>query len=338
MLDDIIHDEDKIHQTTLADGPKFQYILERAETFLEHSDQMPLFRDNDRRISDPGNRCNLYLRHALLMTPIHRNDNPTRGALAAFFGIDQTMVSRYLPVMDSMLETLPTATKISEEITSAETQEDLKKIVPGFDGGDIYVDGAHCPVQRPSEKSLRRMKYSEKFTNNTNVYTNRDGTIIEISKSVVGSVGVFLLLREYPMPFGKWEEMHKQDRSEEEKNRIVYDRGYQGIAKDLPGTVSVIPYTKSKNHSLTREQKRHNSRINSERIPIEHFIDRLKRYARISDPCDGMVAAQFDREFNVIIWLVNLHLLWDHMCEMTPPGQQQTSVDWERARSEAPVK
>ena len=146
MLDDIIHDEDKLHQTTLSDGPKFQYMLERAETFLKHSGQMPLFRDNECRISDPGNRCKMYLRHALLMMLTHRNDNPTQETLAAFFGIDQIMISRYLPVMDRMLEeTLSTAAKISEEIASAKTQEDLKKIVPGFGGGDIHIDGTHCP-------------------------------------------------------------------------------------------------------------------------------------------------------------------------------------------------
>ena len=78
---------------------------------------MPLFRDDERRASDPGNRCKLYLRHALLMALVHKKDNPTQGVLAAFFGIDQTTVSRYLQVMDRMLaETLPTAAKISEEI------------------------------------------------------------------------------------------------------------------------------------------------------------------------------------------------------------------------------
>ena len=107
VLDDIIRDGDKLRQATLADGPKFRYMLERAERFLRDSGQMPLFRDDERRASDPGNRCKLYLR---------------QGVLAAFFGIDQTTVSRYLQVMNRMLaETLPTAAKISEEIAGAAT-------------------------------------------------------------------------------------------------------------------------------------------------------------------------------------------------------------------------
>ena len=342
VLDDIMRDADKLRQSTLADGPKFRYMLERAERFLAHSGQMPLFRDDDGRASDPGNRCRLYLRHALFMALVHKKDNPTQGVLAAFFGIDQTTVSRYLQVMDRMLaETLPTAAKISEEIAGAATQEEFKRIVPGQGGGDIFLDGTHCPVQRPSERTLRRMKYSGKkkrFTNNTNVYTNRDGVIIGISESTVGSVGDITLLKERPMPFGKWEEaMHDADRPGEERNRIFCDRGLQGIADHLPGTAPMIPHKKTKKTPLTREQKKHNSRINSERVLVEHSIGRLKRYDRITDPYDG-TAAQFNREFNVITGLVNLNLLWDHVRKEAPPGEWKTSVDWKRARSRAPVK
>ena len=74
---------------------------------------------------------------------------------------------------------------------------------------------------------------------------------------------------------------------------------------------------------------------------VEHSIGRLKRYDRITDPYDG-TAAQFNREFNVITGLVNLHLLWDHVRKkpdpVAPPGEWKTSVDWKRARSRAPVK
>ena len=101
VLDDIIRDGDKLRPATLADCNKFRYMLERAERFLAHSGQMPLFRDDAGRASDPGNRCKLYLRHALLMALIHKKDNLTQGALAAIFGIDQTTVSRYLQRCDS---------------------------------------------------------------------------------------------------------------------------------------------------------------------------------------------------------------------------------------------
>lgn len=79
----------------------------------------------------------------------------------------------------------------------------------------------------------------------------------------------------------------------------------------------MIPYKNTKKFPLTREQREHNSRINSERVLIEHPIGRLKRYDRITDPYDG-TAAQFNREFNVITGLVNLHLLWNCVCARRP--------------------
>ncbi len=145
--------------------------------------------------------------------------------------------------------------------------------------------------------------------NNTNVYTNQNGAVIGISKSTVGSVGDITLLKERPMPFGRWEEaMHDPDLPESDRCHPVVDRGYQGVADHLPGTTPEIPHKKTKKTPLTPEQREHNRRIHSERVLVEHTIGRLKRYARLADPYDG-TAAQFNREFNVITGLVNLNIV-----------------------------
>ncbi len=343
VFDEIIGSKTKLYRATLKDKEKFQFMLAYAKEFMKDSGQMPLFRDDDSRRSDPGNRCKLHLRHALLMALMHKKDNITQGVLGAVFGIDQAAVSRYLKVIDAMLEgILPTADKISKEIAAAPTKEEFKKIVPGPDGGKIFADGTHCPVQRPSERTVRRMKYSgkkKKFTNNTNVYANENGVIIGISKSTVGSVGDITLLKERPMPFGRWEEaMHDPDLPEAERCHVFVDRGYQGIEKHLPGITPEIPHKKSKKAPLTPEQREHNHRIHSERVLVEHTIGRLKRYARLADPYDGN-AAQFNREFNVITGLVNLDLLWDYVQKgPPPPGRWKMQVDWDRACSREPVK
>ena len=143
-------------------------------------------------------------------------------------------------------------------------------VLPVARSQTFQPDPGHSNLPPP----LRRMKYSDKkrrFTSNTNVYTNRDGVITGISESTVGSLGDTTLLRERPMPFGRWEEaMHGQDRPEGEKNRVFCDRGYQGISSDLPSIVPMIPRKRTKKSPLTREQGRHNSRINSERVLVEH--------------------------------------------------------------------
>ena len=247
------------------------------------------------------------------------------------------LLCRYLKVMDRILASvLPTAKNVSKEIAACKTKEEFKRMVPGPGGGDVTADGTHCPVQRPSEKTIRRMIYSGKkkrFTYNTNVYTNADGVVIGISRSSVGSTGDITLLREDPMPFGKWaESMRDGSTPEEDRIRIWADRGYQGTGKDLPGATLMIPHKRSKNHRiLTAEQKEHNHLVNSTRVRVEHSIGRLKRYARLADPYDGTIS-QFNHEFNVITGLVNLRLLWDKIDKGPPsPGRWGTSIDWSGA-------
>ena len=418
VFDSVISDESSLHSATLRSTEEFKYILEQVKAYATASNEMLLFYDDESRTSDPGNRCKLRLRHALLMALIRKKDNPTQGTLQALFGVDQTSVCRYLHVMDRILaavlptaenvskdiaecetreefkkrvptavlptaenvskdiaecetreefkkrvptavlptaenvskdiaecETreefkkrvptavLPTAENVSKDIAECETREEFKKRVPEPGGGDLFVDGTHCRVQRPSKKTVRRMRYSGKkktFTNNTNVYTNVNGVIIGISKSSVGSTGDITLLREDPMPFGKWEEsMHDDSLPEEDRIRIWVDKGYLGTDKDLPGTNLMIPHKRSKNHRiLTAEQKEHNHLVNSTRVRVEHSIGRIKRYARMTDPYDGTIG-EFNRELNVITGLVNLSLLWDKIDKGPPsPERWGARIDW----------
>ena len=208
VLDEIIRVGKNLHDATLKCREQFQYMLDRAEAWIRQSGKSPLFRSDETRASDPGNRCKLYPRHALLMALMYKKGNPTQGVLAAFFGIDQATVSRYIDVLDEVLEAvLPTATNISKEIAGTETKEDLKKIISGPDGGIMMIDGTHCPLQRPDEKQMRSMMYSgkkKKFTLNTTVCINENGVIVAISGSTVGSVHDITLLRESPLPFGRW--------------------------------------------------------------------------------------------------------------------------------------
>ena len=390
VFDSVISDESSLHSATLRSTEEFKYILEQVKAYATASNEMLLFYDDESRASDPGNRCKLRLRHALLMALIRKKDNPTQGTLQALFGVDQISVCRYLHVMDRILAAVlptaenvskdiaecetreefkkrvptaalptaenvskdiaecetreefkkrvptaafPTAENVSKDIAECETREEFKKRVPEPGGGDLFVDGTHCRVQRPSEKTVRRMRYSGKkktFTNNTNVCTNVNGVIIGISKSSVGSTGDITLLREDPMPFGKWEEsMHDDSMPEEDRIRIWVAKGYLGTDKDLPGTNLMIPHKRSKNHRiLTAEQKEHNHLVNSTRVRVEHSIGRIKRYARMTDPYDGTIG-EFNRELNVITGLVNLSLLWDKIDKGPPsPERWGTRIDW----------
>ena len=65
-LDGIINDGALLHAATLHSREEFEYIPERFEEAIIKSEDAPLFRNNEMRSDDPGNRCSLYPRHALL--------------------------------------------------------------------------------------------------------------------------------------------------------------------------------------------------------------------------------------------------------------------------------
>ena len=69
-LDDIISDRTRLHAATLRNKKEFEYILMNLEKAIKESKNVPLFRSNEKRSDDPGNRCSLYPRHALLMSEV----------------------------------------------------------------------------------------------------------------------------------------------------------------------------------------------------------------------------------------------------------------------------
>ena len=272
---------------------------------------------------------------------MYKKGNPTQGALAAFFGIDQAAVSRYIKDLGSMLNVvLSTAKNISKDIANAGTKEEFKKIMPGPDGGIAMVDGTHCSVYRPSNRQMRRITYSgkkKKFTFNTNICVDEDGVIVAISNSTMGSIPDITLLRESPLPFGRWwDRMCSEDIPNEDRVRLFTDLGYKGIKKDLPDANIQQPHKKSKDHGhFTPEEKEENHSINSTGVKVEHSIGRLKRYGKLVVPYSGTVS-EFNNEFNIITGLVNLDLLWDKI-EKEPPlnDNPKPVIDWKQTGTTA---
>ena len=128
LFDEIINNDTKIHNTTFMNVEKFKYTLTRITLCIKQDNESLLFRDNDNRSSDPGNRCKLSIRQALLMILMYKKGTVAQGYLASLFGVDQSAISRYIKVMDPMLSiALPTANNISKEISDAKTKEEFKK-------------------------------------------------------------------------------------------------------------------------------------------------------------------------------------------------------------------
>ena len=319
-LDDIISDETRLHAATLQSSKEFGVILKQFEDAIKKSKNAPMFRSDEKRSDDPGNRCNLYPRHALLMYLLRLKDNPTQGTLEAFFGIDQSTVCRYLQFCGKMLkETLPTPDRISKAMSKCKTVKGIKEFVPGRGAGTLLVDGTHIRVDRPGEKEERRKTYTGKkknHTNNTTIISTTDNIIVGISKTAVGSTHDLKMIKEHSIPFGRWtRKMCDEDTPAKEKFTMYMDLGYQGIQKYFPGVNVVLPHKKPRKKKtgsaapkLTKEQKAYNKKVGGIRVTVENSIGRIKQYSRMTEPYGG-TEEELNAEINIVAGLVNLHLM-----------------------------
>ena len=80
VFNGVISDESSLHSATLCSREELQYILEQAGAYATASGDMPLFRDDESKASDPGNRCRLRFRHALLMSLMRKKKTTPRRA------------------------------------------------------------------------------------------------------------------------------------------------------------------------------------------------------------------------------------------------------------------
>jgi len=95
-----------------------------------------------------------------------------------------------------------------------------------------------------------------------------------LSQAYSGSSHDYALLKkELPPESLLWFDTHQ----------LYVDLGFLGISKDYSAQVISIPFKKSKNNQLTKEQKLANKKMSSIRVKVEHSIGGFKRYRFLSD-------------------------------------------------------
>ena len=143
-LDGIIQDPKRLRAVTMLGPEQFDYLCVRFAQRVAERRLYRLFWDDDARASEPETRSKLYIRHALLMSLLHKKEANTEGVLGALFGIDQGTASRYLKVVNGVLaEILPTARNLTETIRGIYARDG------GAEGGPAKP-GAEPPLRAGS--------------------------------------------------------------------------------------------------------------------------------------------------------------------------------------------
>lgn len=87
--------------------------------------------------------------------------------------------------------------------------------------------------------------------------------------------------------------------------KILTDTGYQGLAKIHAN--SELPKKKSKKNPLTKEDKKNNRKLSSERVINENVIGSIKRFKIVADRYRNR-RKRFGLRFNLIAGIHNLEL------------------------------
>ena len=321
LLDEFIANPTMLYHTTKKNPKQFNYILKKFTHKVKADPDAPLFSD-DRFY--PGNRCKLHIRHVLLLIMMKEKLGISQYELMPIFGVDQSTISRYLEFARTiLLEILPTAEKITKKIQNAKSIEEIKYLVPGSNGGELYIDGTHISIERPTDPDARKDYYSgkkKKHTLNITIVANRDKLVITTGKPVPGSMQDLKMFQYNNINLGPLSKsMKDKNAAKKDKVTVYVDKGYQAIEKELPGANVQKPTKKPKNAELDDTQKNKNRRISNIRIKVEHAIRLLKLYKVLIHLYVG-TDAEFYRDLQVVTGLANFDLLWDERWERLKYG------------------
>jgi hypothetical protein len=200
----------------------------------------------------------------------------TQEFLGYLFGIDDSRVCRLIKRLEPLLARIVAIRKDRHL-----SQEEVENLI---------IDATEQPIERP--KSRQRKYYSGKkkrHTLKTEIRITPQGRIVHVSKAFPGCVHDFAVYKNGPP-------VHRD-------TRAFVDSGYQGLDKIHQATE--IPYKKSKNHALDKEEREYNTGLSQFRIKVENILCKIKSFHILSDRYRNKRKG-YGVKFNIIAGIVNL--------------------------------
>jgi transposase len=224
----------------------------------------------------PGRDFKLSLEEMTLMVLLYYRSYTTQLHVGFLFGLDDSRVCRLMRRLEPILAEVMAIPKRKNL-----TEEDI---------AEILLDATEQTIERPKrgQKSFYSGK-KKRHTVKTEIRVTPGGKIVHVSKTRPGSIHDFTVYKEGP-PVLK-------------DTRTYVDSGYQGL--DKIHTQTELPYKKSKNAPLTREDKFYNRGLSRVRVKIEQIFGQLKVFKILSERYRNK-RKRYNLKFNIIAGIVNL--------------------------------
>ncbi len=213
--------------------------------------------------------------HLLVLLILYRC-HITQDFLACLYGVDKACICRSLRRIERLAQRV-LGVKKQIKVSAEEAQA-------------LIMDCTEQPVQRPRRK--QKCYYSGKKKRHTlknEIILTARQRIAAVSKDTPGSVHDIEVRRRGP-PLPKNARAHA-------------DSGYQGYQKDHPDLD--IPYKKSKNKPLTKDEKLYNQALSRFRVKVEHAIAKMKSFRILADKFRYPKSSHFAK-FSIVAGIVNL--------------------------------
>ncbi len=231
-------------------------------------------RDTRQRAIGGGAPFRFGPRDQLLCTVVWLRQYPTNEALAYFFGVSDSTVSRaihrWLPLLEQAgLDTF----RLPDPGRKQRRQVDA--VLADQPGLLILVDSFEQPVQRPKERAEADKYYSGKKKDHTlkgQVGIHEiTGKIVDVPESVPGPTADITLLKE-----SKLAERLPEDIG------LGGDLAYVGADKLHPQGLVVTPRKKPRGQERPAADIEYNRAFSRRRVTVEHTIGLMRRYQAIT--------------------------------------------------------
>lgn len=223
----------------------------------------------------PGRNFKLEIADILMMLLIYYRTYTTQIFIGYLFDIDDSRVCRLIKKMEPLL-----ARTVAIRKERHLSQEELESLI---------IDATEQPIERPKRRQTQYYSGKKKrHTLKTEIRVTPKGRIVGVSNSSPGSVHDFTIYK-------KGTPVHRD-------TRTFVDSGYQGMDKLHQATE--LPYKKSKNHKLDREEKEYNTALSRLRVKIENVLGQIKVFHIISDRYRNKRKG-YSLKFNIVAGIVN---------------------------------
>ena len=309
-LDGILGSGERIRAYAGLGMQEYGLLAELYDEEVERLGKAPMFRDEGRRASDPGNRRRLHRRHAPLLGLGRRYAGVPPDTLAVMFAIDGGAASRYLALDRRILErVLPTARTISGAIAACRTPGQVQEFIPGGRGGCLLLDRVRNPHRRPGDEWGEWEAHpgeGDRPPTDTLVGASKDGVIVWIGGTRPGGIHDARAAEELARAFPG------MAREGGARIRVVADAGLHGIQSRLPGIEAATPGQLPPGGGPAGgqgEEEEEGGNGGTGGAGAGHWMVRTRDHVIMNRPYDG-TPAEFNAELNIVTGLVNLGTLF----------------------------